>query len=57
MRNKSDEFMRKAANCDRLAELAKEPAAREAFTEAAAQWRDRARQARVREESCTTSAD
>jgi hypothetical protein len=45
MSAKADEFMKKAENCDRLAEMAKEPAARKAFTDAAAQWRDLARQA------------
>jgi hypothetical protein len=56
MSTKSDEFMRKAANCDRLAELAKEPAARKAFT-AAAQWRDLARQAGILEDPRATAAD
>jgi hypothetical protein len=57
MSTKSDEFMRKAAKCDRLAELAKEPAARKAFTEAAAQWRRLARQGRMSEGLGANAAD
>jgi hypothetical protein len=57
MSTKSDAFMRKAANCDRLAELAKEPAARNAFTEAAAQWRRLARQATMPEGTRARSAN
>jgi len=44
MEARTDEFQKKAADCEQQAEAAKDPLVKKIFRDLAAQWRDLARQ-------------